>query len=178
MVAGHHDQGFGRMLFQERAGHADGIVEGDEFSQRGGGIVGMAGPVDLAAFHHDEETLRVALEIVDRCLRNFRKRKIARRPVDGIGHGNAVMGGGHRADHLAQLLVLELQDFFPVGQGGVACVGECLPERHLAGIPVAVQLGKKPPAEKIESALRGLVADFTVAVPLVYIGVVPRRRGV
>ncbi len=55
VIAGDDDQGFLRMLLVELQRHADGVVEVEHVADGGHGVVGVAGPVDLAALDHEEE---------------------------------------------------------------------------------------------------------------------------
>ena len=59
MVAGNDDEGFLRVFLVKLHRFGNRLVEGQGVMDRGGGIVGMAGPIDLAAFDHHQEAIGV-----------------------------------------------------------------------------------------------------------------------
>src|SRR5699024_8425982 len=119
VVAGDEDEGLLRVLLGEVDGHLDGVGEGHGVVDGGGGAVGVAGPVYLAALAHHEEA-GVVHEHVDALL-------------NVVGQGPHVVGAVYLIGHgVAVGEVLVYQNHLVVGGDGV--VGGVVHADGVAGL--------------------------------------------
>ena len=89
VVAGHQDQGVSGMLLGEVHGHLNGVRQSQGVGHGGAGVVGVAGPVDLAALAHHEEAL-VIVQDLDALFHIVRQGPFALLAVQLVAHGVGV----------------------------------------------------------------------------------------
>ena len=173
VVGGDHDQGFAGMPFGKFDRHLDRPVEGNGFLNRGGRVVRMTGPVDHAAFNHQEETVRI-LQQFDPFPGEIGEGERVRRdgPVDLVLE--ACLPGRIRRDRDcfdARLQRLELFD--GAGHGVAVLPGEFISVRP----PAVFAFRLKQPAARqiIDVALRHLAGDVVVAAAARHVGIERRR---
>ena len=95
MVGGDHDQRVAFLLGIVES-DLDGIVEVEHLVHHPGGVVAMAGKVDLRAFHHEEETVFSIIQGLQSRLHGTRQEVATfsrMRHVVGIGHDSVFLAG-------------------------------------------------------------------------------------
>ena len=109
MVGSYHNQRFFGMLLIELVSHLDGVVHIHHFLKDCGGVVSVAGPVNLSTFNHQEETLVTAFgQERDGTFGNFGQRQVAFLAVDGIGQARRLCPFFLDKNHLVRLGRLRL----------------------------------------------------------------------
>ena len=78
------------MLVIEGQGLLDRVVESQGVANGGGGVIGVAGPVDLAALDHQEEAL-VVVQHLDGLGRKLGQGDVGTGHVHDVGHGLVVL---------------------------------------------------------------------------------------
>ena len=167
VVAGDHDQGLLGVLGGKVDGHLDGIGQGLGVVDGGGGVVGVAGPVDLAALAHHEEAVLVLAEDLDAL-------------GDIVGQGPHVLGAVHLIGHgVAVGQVLVDDDHGAAGDG----LGLLLGHDHIVAglLGQIIQIGlvalgsvrgeQTAAGEVLEAGLHQLQADVVVVVAAGLVGV-------
>ena len=140
----------------------------------------MAGPVDLAAFHRQEEALvaartasRPVLEHTDGHLGHFGQAQPLVGAIDGIGHGRRVLQLRVDAVDLGFRVVLQAEDVFLAVQHSVAA------RRELTGEDGCPLRGRKPAAaEELVAAGRHLPGNGVHLAAIGNAGVIGGRGGV
>ena len=140
----------------------------------------MAGPVDLAAFHRQEEALvaaraasRSVLEHTDGHLGHLGQAQALVGAVDGIGHGHRVLQFRVDAIHPGLRVGLQVEDGLLAVQHGVAA------RRELAGEDGCPLFGRKTPAaEELVAAGRHLPGNGVHLAATGDAGVIGSRGGV
>jgi len=90
VVTGHNNQRFIGVALHKMHCLGHGGVKGKHIGDGAYGIVGVTGPVNLAAFHHHEEALGV-IQQLKALARHFCQRHIAVCGIHGIGHGLLIL---------------------------------------------------------------------------------------
>jgi len=177
VVASDDDEGVLGMLLHEIHGHADGGVEGDDVAYGRGGVIGVAGPVDLAGLHGEEESLRaLGREEFYPLGYVIRERRVARLPVDVVGHGHGILEGLVDRDDLP-VPGLECPEALRGGHDLVAFGLHVLDRVGLVALG-ALRLAEAAAAEEIEARV-GELERYVVHVPAARdLRVEPRRRRV
>ena len=173
MVAGHQDQGLLGMLSGKVDGHLHRVGQGHGVVDGRGGVIGVAGPVDLAALAHEEEAV-VVVENLDALCHMVGEGPHLVGTVELIGHGVAI----------GQVLVNDddgaVGHRFGVGLGfhhGVAR-GFCQGVEILLVTLGAGGLEEGAAGEVVEAGVDELQADLIVVVAAGLVGIEGGGRGV
>ena len=168
VVAGDQDQGLGGMLLGKVDGNLYGLGHGQSIGDGGAGIVGVAGPVDLAAFAHHEEA-GIVVQHLNALGHIISQTPLVFLPVHVVGHGVGV-----------RQVFIDQDDLFVSGGNGF---GIGLGEGHLVagGLRQVIQAGlvlvvagdllQTAASEVLEAGGNQLLADFVVIVPAGLMGV-------
>ena len=183
VVGGNNDQRFIGMLAVKLVCHANGLVEIFHFVEHRGGIVAVASPVNLAAFHHQEEPFAVALrfrELADAGAGDVLQSQVALLAVDGVRQAFRIFLGGRfglEQDNLVGLAHFLLEILVAAGNH-VACLLALLVKVGRVGIILIGRLQKARSAEVVEARLRQLRTYFIILAAIAHVGVEGCRRGV
>ena len=180
VVGRHDDERFVGMLGIEFIGHLHGLVHVDEFTERRGHIVGMAGPVDLAPLDHEEESVLAGLgEVGYAGTGHFGQGHVGLGAVDGIGQGVALaLAGllGLEQDHAVGLAVL-LEEVLVASGNGVAGGAALVVERRGRGIGLVGGLEEIASGVEVESGFHQVLTDGVVRTASALVGIESGRSG-
>ena len=175
MVGGHENQRLVGVLVVEVDGSLHGDVEGKHVMDGGGGVVGMAGPVDLAALGHHEEGLLVA-QALDALLDVVGEAPLALSGVELVVHGVTVGQSLGDDEDVARIDTQGLGVGLRGGHGVASLCGELVE----VGLVLVLVGGGKPRAagEELKAGLGHLLADCVVVLAAVLVSVEGSRGGV
>ena len=166
MIAGDHDQRLAWMLIVKVQGFLNSFVKGQGVFNGGPGVIGMAGPVNLATFHHHEETTRI-IKKLNTLFCKLGKRYVVLGPVDFVikclpsGQGMII------GDNLIAGLRIKVQKFVFIGNNPVVVVTQRI--KDIAKGPL--NLLKASSAEIVKAAGSEIVADLVIHVAAGLMGV-------
>ncbi len=179
MVAGDHNEGLLRMLLGKGHGFFHRVSQGKHIVDHGAHIVGVAGPVDLAAFHHHEETLLIAFQGADACGGHFGQAQVPAafgQAIDFVFHGLAVPQLGGDGQHAAFLSADGPDSLVGVVQGEAVLLGDF--QQILLGLVRAGGLQEAAAAQEIHHvAGQALHGDVIIGAALGGFGIVGRGGG-
>ena len=164
VVGGDQDQGVVGVLVVEVDGHLDGVAHLEHVVDGSGGVVGVAGPVDLAGLGHHEEAVGV-IQHFDALADVVGQLPLAGGGVDGVVHGGGV--GALLGDD--QGLVAGLQGS-GAGLGGDQLVA--LGDGHVVvGHSAAAGVLEVAAGKVLKAAVGQLLADLVVVLAAGLMGV-------
>ena len=183
VVGRHNNQRFVGVLAVELVCHANGFVKIFHFVEHRGGIVAVASPVNLAAFHHKEETFAVALrfgELADAGTRDVLQSQVALLAVDGIRQGSGIFlcrSFGLEEDNLFGLAHFLFEILIAAGNHVASLFALCI-KVWRTGVILIGRFQEIRTAKVVEARLRQLRADFIILAAIAHVGVESCRRGV
>ncbi len=105
VVGGNNDQSFLRMFLVKFISYFDGVIHILHFVEYSSGVIGMAGPVYLSTFYHQEETFVLAFgEEVDSAFCDLSESQIIAFTVDSVRQARRVLAFFLYQDHFAGIL--------------------------------------------------------------------------
>ena len=148
------------MLLGEGDRGAHGVIKGERVVNRGGRVVRVAGPVDLSALDHHEETLRPVGQKLDALLRVIGEREVICGAVHLVRHRHRILQRGVHRDDLSAA-GLERGE---IGLRVHVLVAGSLHELDDIGLVLflALRLKKSAATKILETARRDLAGDIIV----------------
>ena len=174
MVGSHKDQRLVGVLVVEVDGSLHGGVEGKHVMDGGGSVIGMAGPVDLAALGHHEEGLLVA-QTLDALLDVVSEAPLALGSVELVVHGVTVGQGLGDDEAVAGIGAQGLRISLRGDHGVAGLCGELVE----VGLVLVLVGGSKPctAGEELKAGLGHFLADCVVVLAAVLVSVESSRGG-